>query len=202
MVLKELPSLLHLLKVLQQVPYLASKNGYRVADYFLEQDEQQLQQFCNALMQAKQNIVHCSVCFGWQERLKACIFCASTTRDKSIICVVESWQELMIIEKTGNYNGLYHVLGGLISPLEGVHAADLTIDALIQRVSSDVQEIIFALNQTPEGEATMHFVTRKLHEKMVKLSCLARGLPVGSALESMDRLTVYKALSERRSLIP
>lgn len=200
MILNELPTLAHLLKMLQQVPYLASKNGYRVADYFLQQDEKSIQQFCAAIMLAKENISHCSTCFGWQERLRSCMFCGSPARDQHMICVVESWQELMVIEKAGNYQGVYHVLGGVISPLEGIHAADLTIDGLVSRAKEGAQELIFALNQTPEGEATMSFIARKVAGFPVRLSCLARGLPVGSAIESMDRLTIYKALSERRSL--
>lgn len=127
------------------------------------------------------------------------MFCSSSQRDQTIVCVVETWQEILAIEKTKGYIGMYHVLGGSISPLEGVGPEDLTIDSLILRAENGtVKELILATNQTPEGEATATYIARKLKGKNIAISCLARGLPVGSSLEGMDRLTVFKALSERR----
>lgn len=196
--LEHLPSLQQLLKNLQQVPYLASKNIYRVAAHFVAMDERKIDQFCKALVDAKHNITHCSTCFTWIEKDRPCFLCTSTKRNKHIICVVETWQELIAIEKTGGYQGLFHVLGGSISPLDGMGPEDLTIEQLVARITDDVQEIILATNQTPEGEATAAYIANKLKDKKVKTSCLARGIPVGSSLEFMDRLTVYKALSERR----
>jgi len=197
--LEELPTLAHLLKVLQQVPYLASKNLYRVAAHFLEMDAQQIAQFCAILESAKNKLKKCTICFYWQEVSAECVFCKSSRRDGSTICVVETWQEILAIEKTKGYIGLYHVLGGSISPLDGIGPEDLTIDSLIARVArGNVKEIILATNQTPEGEATATYIARKLKGMNVAISCLARGLPVGSSLEGMDRLTVFKALSERR----
>lgn len=203
--IEQTPSLVALLKQLQRVPYLASKNLYRVAHYFLELDTQAAELFCKILLEAKQNIIHCSVCWAWKERDKNCYFCSAPKRDQQIICVVETWQDLITIEKTGGYTGVYHVLGGSICPLDGVGPDDLTIAQLLERITQAVQqdpkackEIIFAFSQTPEGEATAAYIASKLRDKPVLLSCLARGLPVGSVLESADRLTVYKALSERR----
>lgn len=197
--LKDVPSLELLIKALQQVPYLASKNIYRVSSYFLDLDEHKLEQFCALLLQAKSKVIHCSTCFNWQEKGRECSFCSSSKRDQSLVCIVETWQELLAIEKTGGYNGVYHVLGGVISPLEGVGPENLTIDSLIDRIEkSTIKEVILAMNQTPEGEATIAYIGKKLKGKPVIVSCLARGIPVGSHLESMDRLTVYKALSERR----
>jgi recombination protein RecR len=197
--LEELPTLSHLLRILQQVPYLASKNLYRVADYFLQMQPQQMAQFCAALEVAKQRLKKCESCFYWQEVSSACIFCSSSKRDQTIICVVETWQEIIAIEKTRGYLGLYHVLGGSISPLEGISIEDLTIDQLLMRAENGVvKELILATNQTPEGEATATYIARKLKGIDIVISCLARGLPVGSSLEGMDRLTVFKALSERR----
>ncbi len=197
--LSELPSLAQLLKVLQQVPYLASKNLYRVGEHFLHMDEQKFEQFCTALREAKQNITQCAHCFAWQERGHDCVFCSSAKRDQALVCVVESWQELLAVEKTGGYAGGYHVLGGVVSPLEGVGPGDLTIAQLVERVTSNkIREIILAMNQTPEGEATSAFIANKLKGASVVVSVLARGIPVGSSLEFMDRLTMYKALSERR----
>jgi recombination protein RecR len=127
------------------------------------------------------------------------MFCVSSRRDQSLVCIVETWQELLCIEKTNGYNGVYHVLGGVISPLDGIGPENLTIAQLVARVDSGaVLEVVLATNQTPEGEATAAFIASKLEDKNIKISCLARGLPVGSSLDTMDRVTVYKALSERR----
>lgn len=197
--LEELPTLVHLLKVLQQVPYLASKNLYRVAAHFLEMPPQQIAHFCAALEVAKQRLKKCEICFYWQEQSAGCVFCSSSKRDQTIVCVVETWQEILTIEKTKGYIGVYHVLGGSISPLEGIGVEDLTIDSLLMRAENGIiKELILATNQTPEGEATATYIARKLKDKNIMISCLARGLPVGSSLEGMDRLTVFKALSERR----
>lgn len=197
--LDELPSMAQLLKSLQHVPYLASKNLYRAASHFLHMDEAQLQQFCTVLIEAHKNLDRCRACYTWREKDRDCLFCSSKRRDQAVVCVVESWQELLAIEKTGGYTGVYHVLGGVICPLEGIGPEDLTIGSLINRVESGtVKEIILATNQTPEGEATATFIASKLKGKNVLVSCLARGIPVGSSLEYIDRLTVYKALSERR----
>lgn len=195
----KLPSLAQLCKVLQNVPYLASKNLYRVADYFLITDTDKVDRFCLALQEAKRNIVLCANCFVWKERNKSCIFCDDGERDHKTVCVVETWQELIVIEKTGGFKGVYHVLGGAICPLEGIGPEDLTIQALVARVQTGtVSEVILATNQTPEGEATAVFIARKLKETGIKISCLARGMPVGALLDGLDKLTVYKALAERR----
>jgi recombination protein RecR len=134
----------------------------------------------------------------WKERDKNCLFCDSPKRDASVICVVETWHELIAIEKTRGYTGLYHVLGGAICPLEGIGPEDLSINLLITRINEKVKEVILATNQTPEGEATATYIAHKLKNKSIIISCLARGIPVGSQLESMDHVTVFKALSERR----
>lgn len=204
--IENLPTLKQLLKNLQQVPYLASKNLYKVANHFLTLDEQRLEQFCTALLLAKKNIIRCQNCFIWQEKEGNCLFCSSLKRDKSTVCVVEGWQELMAIEKTGGYNGVYHVLGGVVCPLEGIGPENLTIEQLMHRVQNSfnleddckIKEIILAMNQTPEGEATSAYIANKLKDVSVSISCLARGVPVGSSLEFMDRVTLYKAMSERR----
>lgn len=193
------PSLERLIRVLQKVPYLASKNMYRVVSHFLDLDNDQLDYVCSVLRSAKKNISHCDICFYWQEIGHPCSYCSSDKRDSVTVCVVESWQDLLAIEKTEGYGGLYHILGGIICPLDGVGPDDLSIDALVSRVRKyGIKEVIFAFNQTPEGEATAAFIKRKLQEYPVKMSSLARGVPVGSLLETMDRVTVYKAISERR----
>jgi len=197
--MEQLPSLKLLLKHLQQVPYLASKNIYRVAFHFLDSSDSKIEQFCNAILTAKKNTTKCDICFTLKEKNSNCIFCDSIKRDQSIVCVVESYQELLAIEKTGGYLGVYHVLGGSICPLDGIGPEDLTIQYLVNRVKEhNVKEIVFAMNQTPEGEATSSYIANKLKASSVSISCLAKGIPVGSSLEYMDRITLYKALSERR----
>jgi recombination protein RecR len=172
--IEKVPALARLCKELQRVPYLASKNLYKVATYFLTEDPQRVEQLCQTIAMAKQTIIACPTCCVWKEKEKPCVFCDDIKRDHTLICVVETWQELS--------------------------ADDLSITALVGRVSgqTECQEVIFAMNQTPEGEATSAFIARKLKETHIKVSCLARGIPVGSHLEMMDKLTVYKALSERR----
>lgn len=201
-----LPALKQLFRQLQQVPYLASRNIYHVAEYFLKMDQEKSQQFINAISEVKAKISKCDICWVWKEKDKDCVLCFDTKRDRSKICVVETWQDLLALEKTGGYQGLYHVLGGAISPLDGLNPEDLSIEQLINRVKNQVKnqeniEVILALNQTSEGEVTAAFIARKLQvslESSVLISCLARGVPVGSILETMDRITVYKALAERR----
>lgn len=196
----DLPTVGQLVRVLQKLPYLASKNVYRVVDYILRLDSTDVDRLCTILRMTKEHITHCRQCFSWQER-ERCVFCSSELRKKNVVCVVASWHEILALERSGGYDGVYHVLGGVISPLEGVNACDLTIDMLIDRVKNTaVDEVICALDQTPEGEATIAFLSRKLKGISVKVTCLARGLPVGSSIESMDRLTLYKALAERRAL--
>jgi len=190
-----------LLKQLQQLPYLASKNLYRVAHHFLEMDERRLELFISALQSACHGTVKCQICWAWKERERDCSWCSSQRRKKDIICVVETWHDLCAIERAGGYFGVFHVLGGAVCPLDGIGPEDLAIEPLVQRAKKDCKEIILAMNQTPEGEATAAFIARKLEsvENQVKVTCLSRGVPVGSSLDSMDRLTVYKALAERRA---
>ena len=195
--INKIPPLKQMLKQLQQVPYLASKNLYRVSSHFLDMDFQKLEQFCNVLIEAKQKLEKCSICCAWKEKKETCLFCADTKRDQGLVCVVETWQDLLAIEKTGGYKGVFHVLGGSICPLDGIGPEQLSIGVLVKRTQQDVKDIILALNQTPEGEATSAYIAQKL-SSTVTVSCLAQGLPVGASLEYMDRLTVYKAISERR----
>ena len=134
--IEKVPALAQLCKALQRVPYLASKNLYRVATYFLTEKPERVQELCTTLLAAKETIIACPVCCVWKEKEGKCIFCDDAKRDHSLVCVVETWQELMAIEKTEGYRGLYHVLGGAIYPLEGVGPEDLSIEVLINRVHS------------------------------------------------------------------
>lgn len=196
--LTNLPSLQRLVRHLQRVPYLASKNVYRVADYFMKSDQQTLEQFCQSILEAKHRIRACRICFNWAEDNDLCSICASQRRDATLICVVETWLDLVAIEKTGGYNGVYHVLGGSLCPLDGIGPAQLTITQLLERLKHYKGELIFATNPTPEGEATAAFISSKIKNTDVLISRLASGVPTGSSLELMDRVTIHKALSGRR----
>lgn len=197
-IIEKLPTIKRLMRQLQQVPFLASKNMFRVTGHFLKLEKERIDQFCNVLQDIKKNVKACPRCFVWQEHGVGCMFCDDASRNKDQICVVESWQELLVIERTEGFSGLYHVLGGIISPLDGIGPADLYIDELVARVDNDVKEVILAMNQTPEGEATAAFISRKLKDTGVRVSCLAKGVPIGSNLEFIDRLTISKALADRK----
>ena len=161
--LQDLPSFQKLIRNLQKVPFLASKNLYKVAVYFIAREFEEVNQFCDILLQAKKNIKSCKTCFNWTESLdETCSICLSARRDKNIICVVETWHDLFAIEKLGSYQGVYHVLGGYLCPLEGIGPEELKIKSLLKRIDKTTQEIIFATNPTPEGEATASFIASKM----------------------------------------
>lgn len=193
-----LPTFQKLARQLHKVPYLASKNIYKVAAYFLSTDKKVLEQLCATILAAKDSIHHCVKCMNWVEGGELCSICAAPGRDAGVICVVETWFDLFAIESVGDYKGIYHVLGGALSPLDGIGPEKLAIDLLISRVDDSVREIIFATNPTPEGDATTSFICSKIDKSAITVSRLASGVPIGSALEFMDRLTIGKALVGRR----
>ncbi len=196
--LAQLPSLQKLVRHLQRLPYLASKNVFKVAGYLLASDPKVVDQLCQAIVEARGVIRRCEQCCNWTEKQALCAICSSDKRNKAVICVVETWHELMAIENVGEFNGLYHVLGGALCPLEGVGPDQLTIPTLLERLNNDVQELIFATNPTPEGEATASYIWSKIANKSMVCSRLASGVPIGASLEFMDRVTIGKAMQGRR----
>jgi len=197
--LKGVPSLQKLVRQLQNIPYLASKNLYRVAAHILSSDTSKVEQLCSIMLEAKKNVVPCKICFNWAEGSELCKICLSDRREKSTICVVETWHDLLAIEKTENFNGLYHVLGGALCPLEGIGPDNLHIEPLLERIDDSIKEIIFATNPTPEGEATASFIASRLESNQgLVVSRLASGIPIGSSLEYMDKVTIYKAMAGRQ----
>lgn len=196
-----IPSMQRLTRLLQQIPYLASRNVHKVAEFLLTMSTDKREAFLAALQGTCAQVELCSECYCWKEKSEGCALCQDATRHKNIICVIESWGDVCAIERSSAYRGVYHVLGGLLSPLDGIGPEDIYLRQLVERVSliEGRIEIILAFNQTPEGEATGAYVSHMLKSReSVTLSCLARGLPVGSSLEYMDRLTLHKALVERR----
>lgn len=172
---------------------------YRVAIHFLNTDKAALEQLCMTILEAKERIKLCKICFNWTESAEdICSICMVPTRKKDQICIVETWYDLYALEKVGEYKGVYHVLGGALCPLEGVGPENLHIGPLLKRINSDINELIFATNPTPEGEATASYIAAKIADKPIKISKLASGVPTGSSLEYMDRITISKALSGRQ----
>jgi len=196
--MQKLPTLQRLINQLRHIPYLASKNMYRVIAHFLASDHERIEQLCATLLETKRLVKPCTVCFNWAEGSPLCAICERPDREKSIVCVVETWHDLLAIERAGSYQGVYHLLGGALSPIEGIGPENLHIAPLLERVKKgDVAELIFATNPTPEGEATASFITTKMDKSAVTISKLASGMPTGSSLEYLDRVTIYKALSGR-----
>ncbi len=196
---QQLPTLQKLIRSLQKVPYLASKNVYRVAMHFLKSDAQNIEQLCNTILEARSKISLCPICCNWTEQQTACSICSAKNRNKSVICVVETWHELWALEKVGEYAGMYHVLGGVLCPMEGIGPDDLSIKQLVKRIDKEVKELIFATNPTPEGQATASYIASKIDPSLsINISKLASGVPIGSSLEFMDRVTISQALSGRR----
>ncbi len=193
-------SIAALIEHFQKFPSVGPKSAQRMAFYLLRMPVSEVQKFAQALLDAKQNTKTCEICFNISSQ-SPCEICTSTSRDKSIICVVSETKDLIAIEKTNEYKGLYHVLQGLISPMDGIGADDLRIKELLKRLTADeVQEIILALPPSVEGEATSLYLTKLIKPFKIKISRIAFGLPVGADLEYADEITLAKAIEGRREL--
>ncbi len=185
-------------KEMAKLPSIGVKTATRLVMHFLKQDEEFTSSLATALLRMRQEIQQCKHCHHYSDT-DVCSICASPHRDKSLICVVESSQDIMAIENTAQYNGLYHVLGGVISPMEGISPADLHIDSLLLRIpQSEVKELIFAISPTMEGDTTAFYLTKKMQAfEEVKISSIARGIPIGSELEYTDELTLGRSITMR-----
>ena len=183
-----------------RLPGIGKKSAQRMAYYILNQPREKVEEFASCLLEAKQKIVYCSVCRNITDQ-PVCSVCSDETRDRSTILVVESPRDVTAFERTREYNGLYHVLHGLISPMDGVGPEALYIKELLERVGGgEVKEVIMATNPTVEGEATAMYISRLLKPFGVTVSRLAYGIPVGGHLEYTDDVTLFRAL-EGRSVI-
>lgn len=194
---RQLPSLQKLVGQLQKIPYLASKNIYKVVGYFLEASTEDIEKLCQVLHEAKDTIDFCQSCFNWAEINQKCVICQDASRKQNIICIVETWHDLMAIERAQEYKGVYHVLGGVLCPLNGIGPDEIRIKELLTRINEETEEIIFGTNPTPEGETTASFIATKLSSHLL-VSKFASGVPAGSSLEFIDRVTINKALSGRQ----
>ena len=178
------------------LPGIGRKTAQRLALHILKQPREEVVQMARALVNVKDRIRYCSLCWNITE-VDPCPICASQKRERGTICVVEEPNDVMAVEKTNEFRGLYHVLGGSLSPLDGIGPVDLKIRELLQRVTDEVSEIILALNPNVEGEATTIYLTRLLKPLGVRISRIARGLPVGGDLEFADEATLSRALEGR-----
>jgi len=199
--MRDLPSLQALIQQLRHIPYVASKQVYRVALYLLTASPERTERLLKAIVQARSAVAPCTKCGNWAEESALCVVCSDNKRDESLLCVVEQWPDLYAIERLGEYRGLYHVLGGVLNPLEGIGPDQLRITQLATRLAHEpVREVIFAINPTPEGEATMAYVRSKLASSGIVFSRLASGMPTGSHLAYLDRTTIHRALAGRQPL--
>ena len=166
-----------------KLPGVGTKTAMRLVLHLLNQDTATVEAFGNAIIQLKREVKYCKVCHNISDT-DVCNICSNPRRDSTTVCVVQNIRDVMAIESTQQYNGLYHVLGGLISPMDGMGPKNLEIDSLIERVASgDIKEVIFALSTTMEGDTTSFYISRRLKDYPVQLSVLARGVSVGDELE-------------------
>lgn len=185
---------------LSKLPAIGNKSAQRIALYLLKKDKVSVENFVNAILDLKDKIKFCSNCFNISVE-DTCNICSSPKRDNSIICVVEEASDIIAIEKTNEYSGLYHVLGGVLNPLSGISPESLKIKELINRVKGEgIKEIILALNPNSEGDATSLYLTKILKEYHIKISRIARGLPIGGNLDFSDSATIGRAFIGRISL--
>ncbi|MEY2760574.1 MAG: hypothetical protein RLZZ96_474 [Bacteroidota bacterium] len=182
---------------ISKLPGIGKKSALRLALHLLKRPEAQSLQLAHAVVQLRTETKYCPQCHMISDG-DLCGICASHKRDESIICVVEDLRDVLAIENTGQFTGLYHVLGGIISPLSGVSPGDLTIESLVDRVASGkVSEVILGLSPTMEGDTTAFYLTKKLKEFPVKLSTIARGIPIGGDLEYTDEITLGRSIVGR-----
>ena len=192
------PPVEKLIESFAKFPGIGKKTAQRMAFYVLKSDNEQAAQLAQAIMNVKSKILTCTMCGGITVD-DPCAICADSKRREDLLCIVEVSSDIYAFEKTNCYRGKYHVLGGVLSPLDGIGPDDLTIDSLMSRVNKDM-EVILATNPSIEGEATALYISKLLKEKGIKSSKLARGLPVGGALEYIDEATLIRALEGRVTL--
>ncbi|MBK7904960.1 MAG: recombination protein RecR [Gemmatimonadetes bacterium] len=185
---------------LSRLPTIGRKSAMRLTYHLLRQPPEQSKRLAEALVTLAEKVRPCSECYNLTES-ERCALCADPRRDRTVVCVVEEASDIPSIERTGEYRGLYHVLGGRLAPLDGVGPSDLTVAALVTRVTQGgVREVIVATNPKLEGEATALYLQEQLRPSGVAVSRLARGLPVGGDLEYADGVTIVQALSARRAM--
>jgi recombination protein RecR len=194
------PPIERLVAALRTLPGIGEKSATRLAFHLLGKPEAQVRELAEAMLRLKQEIVLCEICFDLTEA-SPCSLCSDERRDPKILCIVEEPADRASVERTGRFPGRYFVLGGALSPIDGVGPTDLRIDLLVERVRKDaLEEVILATNPTAEGDATAHFIADRLTGSGVRLTRIAYGMPMGGDLEYADHVTVGRALDNRREL--
>jgi recombination protein RecR len=186
----------NLINCFKKLPGIGEKNAERLALSILNMNDEDVSLFSNSLLDMKKKIKRCSICNYYSES-DICSICLDKNRDESIICVVETPKNVALFEKMGSYNGLYHVLNGLIAPLEGVGPDELNIASLEKRINNDVKEVIISTPFTPQGEMTSLYIEKVYKNKDIKISRIGYGLPAGGDIEYVDELTLKRALDSR-----
>jgi recombination protein RecR len=195
-----MPLLRDLIEKLQWLPGIGRKSAQRIAFYLQKMDTTRVQELSDAIMRARTRLKECSVCYNLSER-NPCEICGDEGREKDRICVVEQPSDVMVIEKTSEYRGVYHVIHGVISPIDNIGPEDLRIDALISRLrDGSITEVIIATNPTTEGDVTAIYIARLIKPLGIKVTRIARGLPMGSDLDLADTTTLTRALEGRSEL--
>lgn len=180
-----------------KLPGIGRKSALRLVLHLLRQNADEVNAFGNSLIELRNEIKHCKVCHNISDT-EICRICSNPSRNDSVLCVVENIRDVMSVENTLQFNGLYHVLGGIISPMDGIGPADLEIASLVKRIEKgDIVEVILALSTTMEGDTTNFYIFRKLKDKNIKLSTLARGVSIGDELEYTDEITLGRSLINR-----
>lgn len=182
---------------LSRLPGIGRRGALRLALHLLKQDAADVNRFGNAIIRLRNNINYCTSCHNISES-EVCSICANPRRDNSQICVVQDIRDVMAVENTSQFNGLYHVLGGIISPMDGIGHGQLNIDSLVEKVNSGkISEVIMALSATMEGDTTVFYISKKLRDSGVKISILARGVAIGGELEYADEVTLGRSILNR-----
>ena len=193
-------SLKNLIECFKFLPGIGGKTAERLAFSMLDFDKDNLTMFSNAIIDLRDNIRKCDVCGNISDS-SLCSICSNSDRDSSVIFVVEKAKDILLFEKLGVYNGIYHVLDGLINPLDGIGPDDIELSSLIKRIENgSVREVILALKPSIEGETTMQYISKVLEDSSVKVSKIATGVPIGTDMEYIDSLTLELAIDERKSM--
>jgi len=183
-----------------KLPGIGKKTALRLVLHLLKQEEAQVTEFSEVVSAMRKNIRFCSRCFNIADH-EICSICSNPSRKKELICIVETIRDVIAIESTQQFNGIYHVLGGVISPLDGIGPDQLTIEALLNRVNDkSVEELIFALSPTIQGDTTIYYIQKKLQQPNLKITTIARGISFGGELEYADEMTLARSLQNRQPL--
>ena len=193
------PSIEKLIESFEKLPSIGHKTAARLAFYILNSSEEETNEFINSIKNAKTNLKYCSKCYNISDT-DPCIICSNPKRDENTICVVEDVRDIIAIERTHEYKGVYHVLHGSISPMNGIGPDDIKIKELLERITPETKEVILATNPRVEGEATAMYISKLLKPLGVTITRIAHGIQIGGDLEYTDEITLSKALEGRREL--